>query len=210
MLVVLITFIAAFFMVFVNKDFYDKSFAKYGTYQELGVEGPRGIVDYLINYLTSENTKTNETAKLDLFTDNERAHLKDVQGRIVFLKYFGIISVIFLLVAMLRLSGFQDSDKIIRRVFIYATVAVFSLCLIIFLLSLNFPSFFDAFHRILFPAGNYTFPGDSLLITLFPEGFFLDFARKLLVETLIISLMFLVLGAAPALAFRKPRRDNKS
>ncbi len=124
----------------------------------------------------------------------------------MFLKYFGIASVILLLVAMLRISGFEKSEKIIRRIFLYATAATFSICLIIFLLSLNFPSFFDAFHRVLFPAGNYTFPGDSLLITLFPEGFFMDFARKMLVETVIISVMLLILGTAPTLTFSKKKK----
>ncbi|MFH0870398.1 MAG: DUF1461 domain-containing protein [archaeon] len=214
---VIIVFAASFFFVFIDKSFYDKSFTKYGAYDKIGVDGVRTTVDYLIKYLTSETTEINEVKELMIFTEKERAHLEDVQHRIVFLKYLGIISAVALTAIIFRIRSKSKHNKdgkgkdskafvtTLKRIFLYSGISAITLIALLFLLSLSFPAFFEAFHKVLFPAGNYAFPSDSLLITMFPEKFFQDYARKMLFHSAILSLILLFLSSPSAFAFNDAR-----
>ena len=198
---------ASFFMVFFDKRFYDKSFTKYGAYDELGMQGVRNTVDYLTNYLINEKVNINEVKGLSIFMPEERSHLEDVWVIIHWVKAISALSLILLigvLVHLSRLGGFREN---IRRTLIYGAISTLALLAIIFVLSLNFPSFFEGFHRLLFPQGNYTFPAEYLLIKLFPQGFFEDYARKMFFHAAILSLICLFLGSSSALSIHNARRD---
>jgi integral membrane protein (TIGR01906 family) len=201
-LLVLIIFSASFFMTFFNRGFYNKEFKKYGQYDELGTMGVQKTVDYLIKYLTSENSDINQIPELNGFTAEEKSHLEDVRKIINVVKWMGIISLVLLIAALVRLYILKDFNQNLKRIFVYGSIAAFALLVILFVISLNFPSFFESFHKLLFPQGNYTFPANYLLIKLFPEGFFMDFAREMFFHTLIMSIIFFFLGSSFALPFR--------
>ena len=205
-LLVFLLFSASFFLVFVDRGFYDKSFDKYGVYDELGVLGVRNTVDYLINYLTSENTEINKIKELSIFLPEERVHLEDVRNVISWLKALSIASLVLLFAFIIRLSVLKDFKPNLRRILMYGSITTLGVLAIIFVLSLNFPVFFEGFHKILFPQGNYMFPTHYLLIKLFPQEFFKDFARKMFFHTAILSLIFLFLGSSSALAISNTRR----
>jgi integral membrane protein (TIGR01906 family) len=206
-LLVLIIFSASFFMVFFNRSFYDKEFKKYGQYDELGTIGVQKTVDYLINYLTSENTEINEIPELNAFAPEEKSHLSDVRKNICAVKWIGIISLVLLIIGIIRLYTLNDFKLNLKRIFVYGSISTFALLVILFVISLNFPSFFEGFHKLLFPQGNYIFPADYLLIKLFPEGFFMDYAREMFFHTLIISLIFFFLGSSSAFTLRNTSRN---
>nr|MCK4929750.1 DUF1461 domain-containing protein [Nanoarchaeota archaeon] len=203
-LVVFILFSASFFMVLFDKSFYNKSFDKYGVYDELGVIDVRNTIDYLINYLTNENTEINELVG---FMPEEKTHLEDVKNIIIWLKALSIASFVLLIIFIMRLSILKDFKPNLKRIFIYSSISTLAVLIIIFVLSLNFPAFFDVFHKILFPQGNYMFPAHYLLIKLFPQKLFMDFARKMFFHTGILSLILLFLGSSSALAIRNTRRN---
>lgn len=75
--------------------------------------------------------------------------------------------------------------------------SIFSLAflvLLVLLVLINFTASFDVFHRIFFPQGNWIFPYDSLLITLFPSNFFFSMAKKtIIINSAIITIFILVL-----------------
>jgi len=207
-LVVFILFSASFFMVFFDRGFYDKSFDKHGVYDELGVLGVRNTVDYLINYLTSGNTEINEIKQLTIFTEEERAHLEDVRNIIIWLKALSIASLVLLFAFIMRLSILKDFKASIKRILVYGSITTLGVLVIVFVLSLNFSAFFDVFHKILFPQGNYMFPSYYLLIKLFPQELFKDFARKMFFHTTILSLILLFLGSSFIIPYNK--KDKKS
>jgi integral membrane protein (TIGR01906 family) len=210
-LIIIIVLVLSFFLTFINRKFYDKSFASYGTYVTLGVEGSRLIVDNLINYLTSENTEINEVKQLTLFTPKEQSHLADVQRLVVTLKYVGIAALVLLGIFIFLLMKIKRYEKKLSRILIISGIGVIAIIIILFLLSSNFPAFFETFHKILFPQGNYTFSGDSLLITLFPQQFFEGFARKMLTEAALIGVMLIVLGfAIKSFVGKKIKKENKT
>lgn len=206
-LLVLIIFSASFFMTFFNRSFYNKEFKKYGQYDELGTAGVQKTVDYLIKYLTSEKTNINQIPEFNGFAEEEKSHLEDVREIINTVKWIGIISFALLIAALIRLYVLKDFNLSLKRIFVYGSITAFALLVILFVISLNFPSFFESFHKLLFPQGNYTFPANYLLIKLFPEGFFMDFAREIFFHTLIMSLIFFFLGSSFALPFRNSSSD---
>ena len=205
-LLVLIIFSASFFMVFFDRSFYDKEFKKYGQYDELGETGVRNTVDYLIKYLISQTTEIEAVQELAIFLPEERAHLEDVRNIIRAVKVIGIVSIFLLAGIIFWLSKLKNFKPNLKRILVYGSISSLAVLIIIFVLSLNFPAFFEAFHKALFPQGNYSFPSYYLLIKLFPEAFFNEFAKKMLFHVLIISLILLTLGTSPALALRNPRR----
>ncbi len=204
---VLIILSASFFMVFFNRSFYNKEFKKYGQYDELGTMGVQKTVDYLINYLTSENTEIGTVQELNAFMPEEKTHLEDVRNIIHWVKIIGITSLILLIGAIIRLSRLKDFKPNLKRILICGSISTFAVLVILFVISLNFPSFFEGFHKLLFPQGNYTFPANYLLIKLFPEAFFNDYARQMFFHTLIMSLIFFFLGSSSAFTLRNTRRD---
>ncbi|HHE36404.1 MAG TPA: DUF1461 domain-containing protein [Candidatus Woesearchaeota archaeon] len=209
-LIVFVLFSASFFMVFFDRGFYDKSFDKYGVYDELGVLGVRNTVDYLINYLTNENTEINEIKQLTIFTEEERAHLEDVKNIINWLKALSIASLVLLFAFIIRLSILEDFNTSIRRIFVYSSITTLIVLAIIFVLSLNFSAFFEVFHKILFPQGNYAFPAHYLLVKLFPQELFKDFARKMFFHTAILSIILLFLGSSFIIPSNKQaKKSNK-
>lgn len=64
------------------------------------------------------------------------------------------------------------------------------LVLLVLLVLINFTASFDVFHRIFFPQGNWIFPYDSLLITLFPSSFFFSMAKKIIIINSVVVVIF--------------------
>jgi len=207
-LIIIVVLILSFFLTFINKKFYDKSFQSYGTYAVLGIDGPRLIVDNLINYLTSETTEINKVQQLTLFTEKEQSHLADVQKLIVTLKYIGIAALVLLGLCVWQLMKIKKYEKTLSKIMIISGIGIIAIIAILFLLSSNFPIFFDSFHKLLFPQGNYTFPSDSLLITLFPEQFFSDFASKMLIEAAIIGSVLILIGIGINIFMQKKKAEK--
>lgn len=58
----------------------------------------------------------------------------------------------------------------------------------------SFDAFFSAFHGVFFAAGTWTFPYDSLLIRLFPEGFWATAGAIWGVVALIVATAFALVG----------------
>lgn len=58
----------------------------------------------------------------------------------------------------------------------------------------SFDAFFSAFHRLFFAAGTWTFPYDSLLIRLFPEGFWATAAAAWGALIVAIAAAFVLVG----------------
>ncbi|MBN2073710.1 MAG: hypothetical protein JW770_07185, partial [Actinobacteria bacterium] len=73
------------------------------------------------------------------------------------------------------------------------------LFLILFILSENFSFLFGRFHLAFFPQGNYSFPEDSLLISMFPLRFFKDYFISMVICSGTISLVSLISGTALAI-----------
>lgn len=102
------------------------------------------------------------------FTKDEVSHLNDVSRLFrpisMGLNIMAVIAWSVLFLAVYKKTPLSKSFHVASR--ILAGLLILSIVCV-----LAFSSFFETFHRVLFPQGNWAFPNDSLLITLFPESF---------------------------------------
>lgn len=195
-LILILTFSLSFFLVLIDRGFYDKSYSKYGAYDKIGVEGVRTTTDALIMYLTTEMPTGETTQAISVFTENEKSHLADVRIIMLCLKYAAILSLVGIILIFLRLRTKGNLGANVEKVCLYAAIANTAFLAIIILLSINFTWLFTNFHKVFFPQGNWIFPMDSLLITLFPREFFEDFLKKTLFHTGILTVILYFLGTS--------------
>lgn len=102
------------------------------------------------------------------FAPDEAAHMRDV--RIVFWGFIVLaIAAQTLLIWQIARHG-RDSQtwRAISRGGLWLVVALIVLGVFA---AFAFDTAFELFHRIFFPGGNFAFPPDSLLITLYPYAF---------------------------------------
>jgi len=130
------------------------------------------------------------------FGSDEISHLRDVRvllARIFILYYSSII--LFIIMTLLLIE--KNIKSFIRNLGIIFTIS--SALMLIFItipyfIGENFPVLFDNFHLLFFPQGNYAFPEGSLIITLFPFGFFYNYFVRLVLGSALISAVLLVIG----------------
>jgi len=131
------------------------------------------------------------------FTVDEVSHLYDVR-RLLTAIFITYIAVILLFLIMMVLLVERNAASILYNtglVFLSSSILMIVFITVLYFMGRNFPVLFENFHRVFFPGGNYAFPRGSLIITLFPFGFFYDFFVRLIMASAIISVTLLMAGA---------------
>lgn len=128
------------------------------------------------------------------------SHLQDcnvlIRGATPWLWGTAILS--FALLATLHLGNRRNRAcaKIAARMCAAAPIALVAFLIICGVWALvDFNGFFAAFHGALFPQGNWTFSATSLLIRMYPLGFWMGMGATWLVVSLAASLASLALAA---------------
>lgn len=180
--------LAAFFSVY-----YD--YTPNGIYNQEWNEYEQQAVLETLRYLN------NKEAELFFYEENEKAHLADVRRIINLLKILFAIS--FLILASQVTMHVRNCWKekkcpckpLFREVCKWGGISTLIIVLLLALFSLfNFSRFWELFHRVLFPQGNWQFPLDSTLITLFPESFFAAFTTHVILAIASFALLSLILS----------------
>lgn len=131
------------------------------------------------------------------------AHLNDVNDLIsrLFMPLLGIaVLAAFCLMVGVRYYGYDCA----AHALLYAGCAA-----LVVLLSLgawalfSFDSMFSALHSIFFPQGNWTFPANSLLIEMYPIGFWVGMGVVWFASSCVISLLSIVFGILMRRAHRR-------
>lgn len=103
--------------------------------------------------------------------------MNDVQDLLRYLQFvWGLISLRLIYILL-------DGPKHLLQSFLPAGALL--IVILAFAIFLPFETLFHAMHIILFPQGNWQFPTDSVLISLFPGYFFAALALRLGVYALI-------------------------
>lgn len=173
-----------------NKNFILDEFEKYS----INVENQNNIADQILDYFK------NDKRDLDIygFDLNEISHMRDVKLVVLKTRYFFYV-VLLINILLLFLSYFYYAEykkeklKSIFKKFLnylfYGSILTMALILFLFLLTfLNFDFLFSLFHKAFFPQGNYAF-ASGLLITLFPEKFWIDALVRIIGISFIVSLI---------------------
>ncbi|MFH1071957.1 MAG: DUF1461 domain-containing protein [Nanoarchaeota archaeon] len=218
---VLAVFLSSFSHYVFNQGFYTSEHKKNGASQKLDEKTAHNITQNLFAYYQQRDS-------LKHFTPQEQFHLKDVKGviQLMFIIYsFAVLIIVFALVHVFwkhratfsknrKQRHLFDYRRILLRIFKAVRIAglvSLAIILLLFLFELvgGFGLLFTGFHSLFFPQGNWQFPADSLLITLFPEQFFRDIAEKIFVRSFVIAVLlyFASSGASLALAKHEPLAD---
>jgi integral membrane protein (TIGR01906 family) len=180
------------FMIF-NKEFYYSQYEKNGAYKTLGVELSNNITSNTLKYFHNK-------AELSYFTESEKSHMSDVK-KIIYTTstiYYSAIMIIMLLFfyCYRRYKNNNHSFvNIVSKSMIFGSLAAIIFLSIIFVIAVfGFDGFFIGFHEIFFPQGNWTFDNTSLLITLFPQSFFINIGLRIFLYAMFQSLIFFGIG----------------
>lgn len=101
----------------------------------------------------------------DSFTLSEQSHLQDVHHLIAWGSFIVGCAVI--------ISILLENEVISQRMAVDIRRVMLALILLTVAAVLGFSFFFEFFHQVFFPQGNYSFPADSLIIQCFPPLFWM-------------------------------------
>jgi len=145
------------------------------------------------------------------FRPDEISHLGDVRVLLtrIFILYYASIVFFIIMTLLLIEKNIKSFIRNMGIIFIIPSALMLIFITILYFLGENFPVLFDNFHLLFFPQGNYAFPEGSLIITLFPFGFFYDFFIKLVLSSAVISAVLFVIGMIFTNIFKICKKNNK-
>ena len=190
-LLLIIIFLSPLAYYLYNFNFYNSLFVKNGVYEVLDKSDVKQLTENVYDYFKyKRDFETFELkGNIKFFNETEISHLDDV--RILLKKLLTVFYVSIALFAVFTVLLIEKKPKkflknISLSVLISSAVLI-CLFVLLYFLGNNFWALFDKFHYIFFPQGNWAFPEGSLIITIFPFGFFYDFFLKLVTVSLIIA-----------------------
>ena len=182
----LIIYFFSFSLLIYNLDFYDYLFQK----NNITLENREGITKDLFQYFQSNDfSKPN----FSYFKENENKHLLDV--KIVIINSLMLLEII-LLVFILWIVFISDQRN---KIFLYGSLLM--ILINILFAVIPFDLLFDNFHFTLFTEGSWRFPQDYLLVNIYTQGFFYDFALNIWMISTIISILVFVLSLLASISF---------
>jgi len=196
-----------------DENFYKKEFMKHDVYSRLNNYNIEKINNDVLDYLKYKNV---ELADDGFFNEREITHLKDVKELvqfILFIFYFSIILffVLLILIIILNKKNLKKILKNIGIVFLFSGILTFLDAFVFWLIArLNFDFAFELMHNTFFKAGTYVFdPSVERIVVLYPHQFFYDITVKVVLDTLIISLVLGLVGLV-ILFYKKIKSISKS
>ncbi|MBI4438549.1 DUF1461 domain-containing protein [Candidatus Woesearchaeota archaeon] len=186
-----VVFLANFRALVFDMSFYDAEFVKLGVYGRLPEAGDvaRDIV------LFHQGRK--ESIDSWAFSDEEMQHLRDVRAAIRkatgYLYLLVLVSVALAAVLFLHSADRKSFLSELSRVFLLSGLLVIAACAFFVVSAAGFSSSFEAFHRLFFAEGSYTFSGAGSLVDFFPEGLFMDFFLRVVAASAVTGVALVAL-----------------
>lgn len=180
-----------------DNDFYKKEFEKHEVYGRLEGYDVEKINNNVLDYLKNKDIYLADDG---FFNERERIHLTDVKEQvqiILYILYFSIILFFVLILLLVILNG--NLKKIMKNVgivFLFSGILTFLDAFVFWLMARgNFDFVFELMHKIFFKAGTYVFdPYFERIVVLYPQVFFYDITVKIVLDTLVISLVLVLTG----------------
>ncbi len=223
LLIIIILFTPLAYSIF-NLNYYESLYENNGVFLILNREDVKSITLKVFDFFKYKSDLDNSDysnqvrysdesiSAAAVFGSDEISHLKDVRALLakIFILYLAGI-FLFIISAFIMIK--KDTANFVKNlgiILIISSASVLAFIAIFFMLGKNFPVLFDDFHLVFFPQGNYSFLQSSLIITLFPYGFFYDFFIRIIRDLIIISAVLLILGLNAVFIFRyRKRKFNK-
>ncbi|HLD43660.1 MAG TPA: DUF1461 domain-containing protein [Candidatus Nanoarchaeia archaeon] len=184
-LIPLLTLFFSFEHVLYDTSFYQDEFSSYDAYAPVP-DADRHIQELLEFYGSGKQHS------LPLSPEEEE-HIKDVKevlGRAhVAFQSLALLGLLVAVAILLRIRGYGPYMlRCFRSVLFAAGIASAGILLMLLAGMGFFQMSFAGMHQVFFLDGTWVFPQDSLLIRLFPQQFFIDFAKEA-VATYVLIMM---------------------
>ena len=191
--------LGSFHLMIFYKGFYFQEYYKNGVYAKLSsnetqaMTMAQNITDNIFDYFHGK-------AELNYFDAKEVSHMQDVKNLIALMDMMYYLSaIIFVCIFFYIYIQFnKDIMKFLEKTYsmiIYGAIAAMVFLVLFFIITVfYFEPFFIMFHLLFFPQGNWVFAPTSLLITIFPEQFFIDITLRIFVFALVQAIVFLIIG----------------
>ncbi len=220
-LIIIIFFTPLAYYIF-NLDYYENLYENNDVFSILNKNDVLNVTEKIFDFfkykseldLSDYNTRvrfSNENISVvPIFTPDEINHFKDVRSLLlkIFILYCTSIVLFIILSFFIIKRETGNFFKNFSILFMISSVVVLFFILLLYFLGNNFPVLFENFHEIFFPQGNYTFPSGSLIITIFPFGFFYDFFKNIILGSAVLSVVILAAGIIFIITDRL-RKKNK-
>ena len=175
LLIAFIIILGSFNFLLHSTSFHGPLIKKYSDNQS-HLEIDRNVTRYITGFSSELNVD---------FDENERSHMADVKRLIIFEEFLFIALLIWLFILIKKRKINYLHLK--RSALIVILIAIFSL-----IASLFFNRFFELFHLILFPQGNWQFNASSLMIQTYQQAFFREFFVRTILVAVFISLFLTI------------------
>lgn len=206
-LIIIIIFTPLAYYIF-NLNYYEHLYQRNGVYLVLNKDDVLKVTLKIFNFFkyrqemkpmgydTRVRLSDEPEGEAINFRDNEIRHFKDVRSLLlkIFILYCAAILLFIAATFFIIKIKSTTSLKDMGIVFIISSGFVLFFILILYLLGNNFPFLFEGFHKVFFQQGNYTFPSGSLIITIFPFGFFYDFFLRIILSSAVLSAIIMAVG----------------
>jgi len=184
-----------------NINFYEKEFLKYDP----EIENKTQITENLINYLKNQDI---DESYISPFEQDEINHLIDV--KILMHRFLLILNltILFILISITTLYFINKKDflKNLSLTSIFGGILTLLITLITYLIIKDFQTAFTRFHEIFFKLGNWQFPSNYKLVTLFPAEFWIDIINKILTNIIISANILILVGILIFIIIKKRQK----
>jgi len=171
------------FLIF-NHSFYKAQFAKLGVYETFG---SKQVVDSqserLIGYLCC-----GKDLDEGFFGERERLHLSDVRKIIILNQVMTVLLTGLVLAGLLALILKTNEKEFAKAILGASAIAAAAVIFLWISALVGFDFVFLQFHFVAFDNDFWQLPPESNLIKLFPQRFFVNFANRVAIQTLVISI----------------------
>lgn len=135
-----------------------------------------------------------ETGQRYALDDDAVSHLNDVNA-VLSVAFTPILGCVIIAAFLLLVSDRMFSSKTPGTAMMWAGGFVLGVLLILGVWAgLNFNGFFSALHSVFFAEGTWTFPVDSLLITMYPTQFWVGMGAVWIGVSALLAVLSLVAG----------------
>ncbi len=179
---VLLIFLSNFKVLALNFNVYKEEFSKLNIYDKIPDADEHAL--NLINYYNNKEGLSN------FFNEQEKLHLQDVKYLVNLFFIIFYITLILSLIIFIYFIYKKDSSLILNSILISSIIII--LLQGLFFIS-NFSSLFIKFHEISFNNDLWLFNPNANIVNLFPEQFFYDIMLKIMVNSLVTSLILIIL-----------------
>jgi len=170
-----------------------KEYYRNNVCQSIGIDEVNSATNSLFAYM-KHNTPLN-----DQFSERDKAHMVDVRSLIkkAGWAYYACIVVIVLLFYIMHQSDSRVFLRNAANTFVTVGILAGGMLSFAYLAGRNFSGAFTVFHKLLFDNDLWLLdPKHDLLIRLFPEQFFYDFAAETMRRTAISCAILVVIAFA--------------